>query len=219
MNNLDIALAELLKIFNVFNKELFEDVLPEPIFVIQSSCRKNINGWFSVNQVWRNTNIELDETSKLEKLDKNEIVLIAEKLNRSVESIAETVLHECCHYWNIICDVKDTSGIHHNKYFKETAEKYGLNVEKDKKFGWGRTSFNERGLEVFKTININPKAFSFYRIAEIKPEKEKHTTYKYICPECGTKFTLKHDIDARCKDCNIDFDVEIKEVEDVELEK
>jgi predicted SprT family Zn-dependent metalloprotease len=215
MNNLDVALSELLKIFNVFNKEFFENTLPEPIFVIQSSCRKEINGWFSTGKVWKNTKVD-ESSDVLETQNKNEITLIAEKLYRSTDLIAETVLHESCHYFNNINNIKDTSGVHHNKNFKETAELHGLNVEKDKKFGWARTSFDERGLEVFKTINVNPDAFSFYRIAEPKLEKEKHTTYKYKCPECGNKFTLKFDIDARCKDCDIDFDVEVKEVEDME---
>ena len=118
------------------------------------------------------------------------------------------------HLWNYIKNIKDYNGEIHNKRFKKAAEEHGLNVEKDKKFGWAFTSFNEDGEKVYNGIDADLEAFSMYRIPIEKPEREKTTSYKYTCPECGKKFTIKHDVEVTCKDCNTEFDMEEKNPEE-----
>lgn len=58
------------------------------------------------------------------------------------EQVAETLLHEMVHLYNLQIGVQDTSrgGTYHNKKYKEAAEKHGLTVEKDAKYGWTKTS-------------------------------------------------------------------------------
>jgi len=48
------------------------------------------------------------------------------------------------HLKNLQDNIQDTSrsGKYHNKRFKDTAEQYGLVVEKSEKYGWCRTSLN-----------------------------------------------------------------------------
>ncbi len=78
------------------------------------------------------------------------------------EDVLVTLLHEACHVWAQLSDVRDTSrdGRYHNRRFAETALTIGLAVEKDTVIGhrtpglssWARTDYSdllsdlERGL-------------------------------------------------------------------------
>lgn len=202
--NINRDTNELMKYFNTFNYIFFKGELPEPIITIQSSCRKFTNGWFTPAETWQNE----DGSVK-----KNEIAVIAEKLNRPQSDIAETVLHEMVHLHNYVSKVQDCNGNIHNKNFKKAAEEHGLLVEKAGKLGWAFTKFNDKAKEIFDTMEHDLEAFTLYRIPIVKPEKEKKTSYKYVCPSCKDKFTLKLQIEAVCINCGHDFDVEEKEPE------
>lgn len=73
-----------------------------------------------------------------------EINICAEHLARPFEQVAETLLHEMVHLYNLQIGVQDTSrnGTYHNKKFKETAEQHGLDVGKDPKYGWTITTLD-----------------------------------------------------------------------------
>ena len=98
------------------------------------------------------------------------------------------------------------------------ALEHGLDVYKNKKLGWAFTVFNEEGERVYNTIVPDLDAFSMYRISEEKEKREKTTSYKYVCPECNKKFTIKHNVEVICKDCNVEFDMEEKNPEDEQPE-
>jgi len=207
--NINQATTELVKIFNIFNQELFDGELEEPIITIQSSCKKFVNGWFTPAQTW---------TNESRSIAKNEIAIIAERLCRPHKEIADTMLHEMVHYYGYIKGIKNTNGAIHNKKFRDMALEHGLDVYKNKKLGWAFTVFNEEGERVYNTIVPDLDAFSMYRISEEKEKREKTTSYKYVCPECNKKFTIKHNVEVICKDCNVEFDMEEKNPEDEQPE-
>lgn len=57
----------------------------------------------------------------------HELNIAAEHLDRTVNEIIGTVVHEACHVWNYANNVKDcNSNGGHNKHFKTAAEELGL---------------------------------------------------------------------------------------------
>lgn len=211
MNVVGIALEELYRIFAILNKDKFDGKLPEPVITIQKT-RMNAYGWFTPDRTWRDKNNEdSDETSY------NEINIDPRWFNvRTPADIAETLLHEMCHYYNRVNGVKDCNGQVHNKKFKRVAEDVGLVVEKGKSVGFGYTSMSDE-LKTYmdEVVKPNEKAFEYFRSAPIKTAAggtKKKTLFKYTCPECGQEVKGKRDVTIKCGICDVVMDME--DVED-----
>ena len=133
MKTKELNINELYRVFDLLNEKLFNKKLEIPVMLIQSR-RKNILGTCSVNRIWANKNSK--------KAKKNyEITLSAENLDRPIEEIVATLLHEMIHLHCSLNNIKDTSNNHvyHNKKFKEEAEKYGLIISYAQTIGWSVT--------------------------------------------------------------------------------
>jgi len=201
MNIIDY-LSEVKNFFDCFNRDLFDGELPEPILIIQSAGKKKYLGWCSRKMVWEN----LDKSES-----RYEITITSEYLSRPIIEIAETVLHEQCHLYANIHEIKDVSGAYyHNKKFKKIAEDHGLIVEDAPVFGWAFTKFSAVGVEAFNKINVDVSAFDFSRIASSKtPVKVERVskTKKYSCL-CGTEIkSKKESLNIVCKDCDSEFEI------------
>lgn len=111
-----------------------------------------------------------------------EINICAEHLARPFEQVAETLLHEMVHLYNLQIGVQDTSrgGTYHNKKYKEAAEKHGLTVEKDAKYGWTKTSLNDEAKAFVD--GMQDKKFELHRKSLPKN------------PRCGENQTIKPEI-------------------------
>lgn len=202
MNIRDIQ-SEIENIFDNFNRDLFNEKLPQPIITIQSAGRKDFLGWCTTKKVWK---------SRDGSEERYEIAVTAEHLSRPIEEIAETLLHEACHLFNLTNNIKDYSGLYyHNKKYKVAAEAHGLNCEDMPVAGWAKTSFNDVGWEAFKRINIDLEAFDFAR--EVTPKKERKPRdtkpkYKYLCSGCDSTITSKKEIHVQCLDCDMEFELQ-----------
>lgn len=143
------TINELDKIFDNLNKEFFEDKLIKPVIIVQSKVKKNMLGSCSVNPVWLNKNDE-------EKDKRYEITVSAEYLNRSLEQIVATLLHETVHLYCSQNQIKDTSNncVYHNKKFKEEAEKRGSIIELAKTIGWSVTTLKPETEELIKNLKL-----------------------------------------------------------------
>lgn len=146
-----------------------ERVKNAKVFItIQSSGRKNNLGHFWANR-W-----DADTTKKEE--DKeiyHEINICAERMNRPVNDVLETLLHECAHLYNNILGVEDCNEAqYHNKHFKSAAEKFGLIVDKFPGRGWALTSLSEEGVSAVEAFQPNREALSLCRIPVDKVQKE-----------------------------------------------
>lgn len=212
MNVVGIALEELYRIFAILNKDKFDGELPEPVITIQKT-RMNAYGWFTPDRTWRDkNNEESDETSY------NEINIDPRWFNtRTPADIAETLLHEMCHYYNKMNGIKDCNGQVHNKKFKRVAEDVGLVVEKGKSVGFGYTSMSDE-LKTYmeEVVKPNEKAFEYFRTAPIKMSGggsggRKKNVFKYTCPECGQEVKAKRDATIKCGVCDV-----VMNMEDVE---
>lgn len=92
-----------------------------------------------------------------------EINICAEHLARPFEQVAETLLHEMVHLYNLQIGVQDTSrnGTYHNKKCKGAAEQHGLDVGKDPKYGWTITTLDEEARAFVDSLQ--DKKFELHR--------------------------------------------------------
>ena len=51
--NLSKAHAELDRLFDVFNEKKFDNKLSKPIIIIQSTGKKPINGYCTIDKMWQ----------------------------------------------------------------------------------------------------------------------------------------------------------------------
>lgn len=184
---------ELYSIFSLLNQKIFNSVLIQPVISIQSRGKLNAFGWCTLNQVWKG------------KQDYYEINLSAEFMDRSINEIVETLLHEMVHLDNIYKEIKDTSrkGNYHNKRFSETALKAGLGVSFDTKNGWAYTFLSPPMIEWLSEQKINSECFTIAR--EDIPAKttgERAKTIKYKCKKCGIQVKSTDEVNIICEDCD-----------------
>ena len=202
--------------FDVLNKVYFDGELPPIVITIMSAPRSN--GHFTINREWRVAEERF-----------NEINISAEHLDRPIENIMATLMHEMVHYHSQINGIQDVSQNYryHNKKFKEEAEKRGLLISQGKYIGWSITEPSPEFIEVIKShgiekpMDINrdgmqidlagllgvlgglPGADGAKGIGIVT--KPKCSTRKYICPCCGNSFRATKDINVMCMDCNEQF--------------
>ena len=146
-------------------------------------------------------------------------ILNRDKFNtRTPADVAETLLHEMCHYYNKVNDIKDCSGNIHNKKFKSSAERVGLVVEKGKGVGYGYTSMSE-ALEAYmnEVVKPNEEAFEYFRSVPMKLSggggTRKKTMFKYTCPDCGAEVKGKRDMTIKCGLCDVVMKMEDEETD------
>ena len=204
--------------FEVLNKVYFAGELPPIVITIMSSPRTN--GHYTVNEVWRSEDKYL-----------HEINLSAEHLDRPIEQVMGTLMHECVHYYCALHGIQDTSqnGRYHNKNFKREAESRGLIITQAKYIGWSVTTPSPEFIQVLADYGIE-KPIDINRDGErmdltgfigglmggdgtmvigtdgkqIKPKK-KTSTRKYVCPCCGNSLRATKDINVMCMDCGEQF--------------
>ncbi len=149
LTNYQRATQYLNKIFKLINAEYFSNELEMPTITIQSTT--GAYGHVSVNKVWH-----AEEAT-------HELNLSADYMNRPIENVVATLIHEGCHLYAMQQGIKDTSnrGVYHNSRFKTLAEARGLSISKHEKYGWTITEPTEESLwqQLTKT-GTNSRSFS-----------------------------------------------------------
>ncbi len=159
-----------------------------PLIVIQTKGRQNVLGWHWADK-W-----------ELGKKSISEITICAEELKNNP---IETLVHEMVHYSNNLDKINDcNSQQYHNKAFKERAELYGLNVEKDGRHGWAITSLSDSLKKVIDLIKPDYKVFELCRKIHLTitaPTKMKKWTCGCTTVRCAVI------LQAKCLSCNNEF--------------
>lgn len=192
MSDIEVITNELNKAFCIFNDKLFESRLPEPVVLVQA----NIKTLLKMCVIKEDT------------IEKSEIRIRIELLNKSFEEIMEMLLHKMCHLLNHLIGIKDTTrnGTYHNTNFKELAEFIGLNTEYCTKYGWSITTLGPSLIELLKTSGINKDALTLRRYeGQSGGEVKKQSMRKYICPVCKTPIRATKDVNVICGICKVDF--------------
>ena len=192
------------KIFRSLNADWFSGELEEPIITIQSTPRAY--GHVTVAKTWKRK----DE-------DRHELNLGAETLNRPIENVVATIMHEMVHLYNIANGVQDCSrgGTYHNKRFRDEAERRGLNVSHHPTYGWTITEPADELMEYileqgWSEISMNrghgwtpppsggPKTGNG-GTGTVEPKKS--STRKLQCPCCGNSVRATKTVRIMCMDC------------------
>lgn len=198
------------KMFRALNRDFFPgEEVQEPIITVQSTPRAY--GHVSVCDTW---------LCKGE--GRKELNISADWLERPIENVAATMLHEMVHIYNMEHGVKDCSrgGTYHNKHFKAEAERRGLVIEYDSKIGWSVTSPSDklldyiieqgwteirigRRLDLGALIGIGEsKAGNGGTAPTNEGEKRKpSSTRKYACPKCKNSVRATKAVNILCGDC------------------
>lgn len=200
MKTKDLNINELYRVFDLLNEKLFNNKLENSVLLIQSR-RKNILGTCSVNRIWANKNSKKAKSHY-------EITISAENLDRPIDEIVATLLHEMVHLHCSLNDINDTSNNHvyHNKRYKEEAEKHGLNITYAQTIGWSRTTLKDETKKLIATFKINEKLFEYYRnvpqLSKVAKEKQKRNKYK--CP-CNVTISSTKELNIICGICKDPF--------------
>lgn len=203
------------KMFRQLNADSFGGELEEPIITIQTN--PSTYGHVTVGKTWK---------KGTEGEWRHELNISADWLDRPIENVVATMVHEMVHLYNIQNGIQDTSrnGTYHNKKFKAEAEKHMLHIEQHEKYGWAITSPTEELLEYI--IQQGWEEFQMCRgigwiptgvggakdgdKATGKPtkggEKPKGSnSRRYVCPGCGAIVRATTDLQIVCRPCNLDF--------------
>ena len=168
------ATAFLENAYVVLNNKYFGGQLPPVVITIQSS---KAYGHYTMWDAWEN------ETEGY-----REINLGAETLNRPIEQVIATLIHEMVHHYNAtVLHQKDTSrgNTYHSKIFKQVAESTGaVTIGYDPRIGHSPTTPTP-ALIAF----IEEQGWKGVDLSRNTPEKatrgRNNGVRKYVCPECG----------------------------------
>jgi hypothetical protein len=191
------TVAYLGKLYDFVNEKLFGGELTRPVITIQRDERNKTYGWWSVKKVWKENGEDEGE---------HELNITAQHLNRPINAIAETLIHEMCHQFASVNNMQDCSrsGTYHNKLFKKIAETHGLKVECVPQIGWSHTELtDETAATIADYVKDNP-ATVIYRLPVMKGQTVKtSSTRKYKCPICGQSVRATKQVNIICADCNV----------------
>jgi len=190
------------KLYDLLNADFFNNELERPVITIQSTPKAY--GHFSLYNAW---NVKGQGVP--------EINIGAGTLDRPIENILATLLHEMIHQYNAVNNVQDCSrnGTYHNKRFKEAAEIRGLEISKTEKYGWCITQPADELLEwvlenEIPEIELNRNELDFRGFGgrlggnngtNSPPRKSSYRRYK--CPSCGLTARTTREAVIVCGDC------------------
>ncbi|MEG1640818.1 MAG: SprT-like domain-containing protein, partial [Ruthenibacterium sp.] len=193
------------KMFRALNAKYFDGVLEEPIITIQSTPRAY--GHVTVGKAWRKGQD-----------NRHELNIGAGTLDRPIENIVATLLHEMVHLWNLQNDIQDCSrgGAYHNKKFRDAATARDLQISYDPKIGWSVTQptselcdfIIEQDWSDIKMSRIewsySPRGAGSGNAngGTVTPPTAAGSTRKYICPCCGMSIRATKAVNIKCMDCD-----------------
>lgn len=187
------VIEKLESLFSKFNEKFYNNELQTPVITVSPDTTKGAYGWCTAWKAW--TVGEQKKVADLSTLTKEDL-----------EAMKKMV-----HLYNLQIGVQDTSrgGTYHNKKYKEAAEKHGLTVEKDAKYGWTKTSLNDEAKAFVD--GMQDKKFELHRKSLPKipgAAKTKQSSRKYVCPMCGCIIRATKEVHVICGDCNVEFEEE-----------
>lgn len=198
------------KAFKLINSEYFDNELEMPTITIQSTV--GAYGHVTTSKVWKT------ESGKAS----YELNIGADYLDRPIENIVATLIHEGCHLYAMQNGIKDTSnrGVYHNKRFKALAEDRGLIIEKHSRYGWTITTPSEATInfcidnDLQEVLITRHTGITFTGVGTgkngngipVKPTApKKGNSIKWICPCCGAIVRSTKILNIVCGDCNEKF--------------
>lgn len=179
--------SELNRAFHHFNKVLANGELKTPIINVLPRGRKKAYGWFG-SEMWSQGEGRIAE-----------ICICAETLDREVDQVLQTLIHEMAHLMNAQKGIKDCNAIqYHNREFKKAAEALGLTVERVQGKGFAKTILGPRATAAVESLNVDKSVFAVKRNVQVSNYKK--VNYVVVEDEVKAKIKelgAKHDCSER----------------------
>lgn len=192
------------KMYRQLNADKFNNELEEPIITIQST--PNAYGHVTCSRIWKTKDVQ-----------RFELNIGAGTLDRPIENVVSTLLHEMVHIYNLMNDIKDCSrgNTYHNKKFKGKAEEVGLIIECHPTYGWTLTSPSESLIDYIcnqgwedilinrgERLRVAVGGASGSKGPDNSPTPAKtSSTRKYQCPCCKMSVRATKVVNIVCGDC------------------
>lgn len=202
--------GQLEKAFRLLNERFFDNQLETPIITVSPSSRSY--GHYTAWDAW---------TSNGEA--KREINIASATLDRPLEEVIATLLHEACHlYDDTVLNISDSrDGYYHNDRFYKTAVTHGLNCERVPRYGYARTSPSDellqflldhdeiREIELCRakepdTVTVTVKGGDRDSTVSVKGKKTSNSR-RWVCPGCGAIVRSTRAVNLICGDCLTHF--------------
>ena len=196
------------KLYDRLNEDFFSGELERPVITIQSTARAY--GHYTLYDAW-----------SVKGEGYRELNIGAGTLDRPIENVLATLLHEMCHQYNdVVLNVQDCSrgGTYHNKLFQKTAEEHGLTVSRTEKYGYSRTEPSDILLEWMLNHNIQEIQLCRQDLPMIPvvipggqtagttvPTGNRNGSRRYCCPMCGMIVRATRVVHVICGDCGMDL--------------
>ncbi len=193
------------KMFRILNDHYFAGEIEEPIITIQSTPRAY--GHVTVAKSWHRTDGE----------QRHELNLGAGTLDRPIENVVATLLHEMVHLYNLQNGVKDCSrgNTYHNKKFRDAATARDLIISHDPRIGWSITEPSEALIDFIisqqwddvmmgRADGYTARGTGTGRPGGITPpptRKKTSSTRKVVCPKCGQSVRATRKVNIICGVC------------------
>ena len=201
--------GQLERMFKSLNESFYDGQLDMPIITVTPTARAYAH--YTPWNAWE---------SKGE--HKREINISSAYLNRPLEYICASMLHEMAHmYSDTILNVQDTSnrGVYHNKIFRREAEAHGLICTRTEEYGYSDTSSvlsdelldwvllhdEFREIELCRAtpglVSIGVGSRSAEGGAIPTGSTRTSSTRKLICTCCGNSVRATKVVNILCGDC------------------
>ena len=197
--------GQLEKCFRLLNEHFFQNALDAPIITV--SPTSHAYGHYTPFDAW----VSNEE-------GKREINIASATLDRPLEEIVATLLHELCHmYDDTVLHVLDSKdGYYHIFWLYRTAVTHGLNCERVPRYGYARTTPSDELLE-FLLDHDEIREIELCRAKDCisplsggkgtdgskptVPGTSKSNSRRWTCPKCGAIVRSTRTVNIICGDC------------------
>jgi len=197
------------KMYRQLNKDKFNNELEEPIITIMSTPKAY--GHVTCSKVWKSGSDYCYELN-----------IGAGTLDRPIESVVSTLLHEMVHIYNLMNNIQDCSrgNTYHNKKFKDKAESVGLLINHHDTYGWTITEPSDELILYIADMGWNDIMMNRTEYTRISigtasgsngiqvtgtpaapTARKPSSTRKYICPKCKQSIRATKTVNIICGDC------------------
>ena len=192
--------------YRALNARYFGGELEEPIITIQSTPRAYAH--VTVGKVWH----------RLDGREQREVNIGAGTLDRPIENVVASLLHELVHVQNMQLGIKDCSrgNVYHNKRFRDAAERCDLKISYDPRIGWSITEPTEALIDFivsqgWEDIHMGRTDGLMIRgpgggtaqpgTGAGTDGRRPSSTRKLVCPCCGQSVRATRAVNILCGDC------------------
>jgi len=192
---------KLQKAFDHFNKELFDDELPQTMIVLRKKGR--CLGYYHQDQ-WS----ERDQEGNID-----EICLNPTTFNERTDTeILSTLAHEMVHQWQGVFGKPSRNG-YHNIEWGSKMKVIGLHPSASGKAG-GRETGQQMTHYIMENGNFDNAMttldvkISLVKHDQQKEKKKSKNKAKFQCPECACSAWGKEDLNLFCGDCKVSMEIQ-----------